>query len=226
MILALGDRDPAFLTHREVDAALEPLPAGDDVCGLGRDRLPRALASSTTSSGVWLLPGTPYRDADAAFAAIRHCLDFGTPFLGTCGGFQHALVELARSRAGITDAAPRGERPGCPRPGRQPAGVQPLRGVPHGDAACPAPGSPRSAARAVRRFPLLRLRARSRVRRARSTAGVVVAPRPHRMPAWKRSSYPTIRSSSRPPFSRRSERPTRSPRPAASRHSSRASASG
>ena len=27
------------------------------------------------------------------------------PFLGTCGGFQHALVELARSRAGIEDAA-------------------------------------------------------------------------------------------------------------------------
>ena len=29
----------------------------------------------------------------------------GTPFLGTCGGFQHALVELARSRAGVSDAA-------------------------------------------------------------------------------------------------------------------------
>ena len=28
-----------------------------------------------------------------------------TPFLGTCGGFQHALVELARSRAGLVDAA-------------------------------------------------------------------------------------------------------------------------
>lgn len=46
----------------------------------------------------------PYRDDDAARAAIHHCLDTGTPFLGTCGGFQYACVELARSRAGVQGA--------------------------------------------------------------------------------------------------------------------------
>src|SRR3712207_6476175 len=60
----------------------------------------RQLASA---SGVWLLPGPPYRDDDGAYAAFAHCLDTGTPFLGTCGGFQYACVELAR-RGGMARA--------------------------------------------------------------------------------------------------------------------------
>jgi CTP synthase (UTP-ammonia lyase) len=114
MIVALGDRDPGYLTHREIDAALELFPpstgahwvatAGDKARDLG------------AASGIWLLPGTPYRDPDTAFAAIRHCLDEGVPFLGTCGGFQHALVELARSRAGIESAAHEESNPDAPDP--------------------------------------------------------------------------------------------------------------
>jgi hypothetical protein len=55
--------------------------------------------------GVWLLPGTPDRDDDAAYDAIRHCLQARTPFLGTCGGFQFACIELARTTATVTAPA-------------------------------------------------------------------------------------------------------------------------
>src|SRR6202012_1926197 len=41
----------------------------------------------------------------AARAVIRHCMDTGTPFLGTCGGVQYACVGLARIRAGVRGAA-------------------------------------------------------------------------------------------------------------------------
>ena len=58
-----------------------------------------------SADGVWLLPGTPYRDDAAAYAAIDYCLESGTPFLGTCGGFQYACVALARRLAGIDGAA-------------------------------------------------------------------------------------------------------------------------
>jgi CTP synthase (UTP-ammonia lyase) len=54
---------------------------------------------------VWLAPGSPYCDDAAVYAAIRHCLATGTPFLGTCAGFQYACVELARSRAGLRSAS-------------------------------------------------------------------------------------------------------------------------
>jgi CTP synthase (UTP-ammonia lyase) len=36
--------------------------------------------------------------------AIRFAREQGYPFLGTCGGFQHALIEYARSVLGLTDA--------------------------------------------------------------------------------------------------------------------------
>ena len=103
MIVALGDRDTGYLTHREIDAALALFPPDARANWVATDSA--EARSLDDASGVWLLPGTPYRDAEAAFAAIRHCLATGTPFLGTCGGFQHALVELARSRAGVSDAA-------------------------------------------------------------------------------------------------------------------------
>jgi CTP synthase (UTP-ammonia lyase) len=103
VIVALGDRDPRYLTHREIDAALALFPSEARAGWVATDSA--AAVDLEGADGVWLLPGTPYRNACAAFAAIRHCLDTGLPFLGTCGGFQHALVELARSRAGVVDAA-------------------------------------------------------------------------------------------------------------------------
>lgn len=114
MIVALGDRDLQHLTHREINAALALFPAATGARWVATDSSEaRELGAAT---GVWLLPGTPYRDAGAVFAAIRHCLDTGLPFLGTCGGFQHALVELARSRAGIAHAAHEESEPAATAP--------------------------------------------------------------------------------------------------------------
>jgi CTP synthase (UTP-ammonia lyase) len=110
-IIAVGDRDLAFLTHREVDAALELFPASSGVRWHATDVLTEATMAAAT--GVWLLPGTPYRNDDTAYAAIRHCLDTGTPFLGTCGGFQYACVELARRLAGVDEAAHAESEPGA-----------------------------------------------------------------------------------------------------------------
>ena len=102
-ILALGDRDPAYLTHRELDAAFALMPSGVECSWTATDSAEaRELARV---DGVWLLPGTPYRDDVAAYAAIFHCLRFRVPFLGTCGGFQIACVALARTLAGIEAAA-------------------------------------------------------------------------------------------------------------------------
>ena len=102
-VVALGDRDPEKLTHQEVDAALELFPADVEVSWTATDSA--AARDLGAAAGVWLLMGSPYRDDAAAFAAIRHCLGTGTPFLGTCGGFQYACIELARSLAGVTGAA-------------------------------------------------------------------------------------------------------------------------
>lgn len=101
-VAALGDRDPGHLTHREIDATLALLSDNVECGWIATDSAEARELEAL--DGVWLLPGTPYRDDDAARRAIQHCLDAGTPFLGTCGGFQYACVELARSLAGVSSA--------------------------------------------------------------------------------------------------------------------------
>lgn len=50
------------------------------------------------------MPASPYRDADGALRAIRFAREQKRPFLGTCGGFQHAVIEYARNVLGWADA--------------------------------------------------------------------------------------------------------------------------
>jgi CTP synthase (UTP-ammonia lyase) len=101
-IALLGDRDLRFVTHRALAAAVELLPDGVSAEWIATDA--PAARSLAGFDGVWILPGTPYRDDDAVLAAIDRAIDDGTPLLGTCGGFQYSLLALAR-RAGIEDPA-------------------------------------------------------------------------------------------------------------------------
>jgi CTP synthase (UTP-ammonia lyase) len=111
-IAVLGDRNLEHLTHREIDATLELLPADVDARWLPS---PDA-ASAAAADGLWVVPGTPYEDDDAVLEAIRLARTQGMPILGTCGGFQHMLVEFARNVAGLDDAAHAETDPDAPDP--------------------------------------------------------------------------------------------------------------
>jgi CTP synthase (UTP-ammonia lyase) len=102
-IALVGDRDLRYLTHRELDATLSLMPADVDARWLPTDEAtPAALRRA---DGLWLVPGTPYRDGAAAYAAIEAARRAGVPILGTCGGFHYMMVEYARNVAGLRDAA-------------------------------------------------------------------------------------------------------------------------
>lgn len=64
---------------------------------LGPDRLEKF-------DGIWCVPASPYRSMDGALRAIRWAREMERPFIGTCGGFQHAIIEYARSVLGWADA--------------------------------------------------------------------------------------------------------------------------
>ncbi len=55
--------------------------------------------------GLWCAPGSPYRSLTGALEAVRFAREAQRPFLGTCGGFQHAVLEYARNVLGLEDAA-------------------------------------------------------------------------------------------------------------------------
>jgi CTP synthase (UTP-ammonia lyase) len=109
-IVLLGDRNASYLTHRELDAALKRLPAGVRAYWVGTDT-PDAVRISG-ADGLWVVPGSPYRDDAAVYAAITAARTSGQPFLGTCGGFQYAVIEFARNVAGLTDAKHAERAPG------------------------------------------------------------------------------------------------------------------
>ena len=53
---------------------------------------------------LWCVPASPYRSMEGALTAIQVARERHVPFLGTCGGFQHAVIEYARNVLGWTDA--------------------------------------------------------------------------------------------------------------------------
>ena len=54
--------------------------------------------------GIWIGPGSPYASMEGALAAIRFARERGVPLLGTCGGFQHIILEYARNVLGVANA--------------------------------------------------------------------------------------------------------------------------
>ena len=99
----LGDRDVRFMTHRALEAVIAQLPGNVRARWVGSDS--SEVTRSADADGLWVVPGTPYRDDEAVYGAIERARVSGQPFLGTCGGFQYAVVEFARHVAGIADAA-------------------------------------------------------------------------------------------------------------------------
>jgi CTP synthase (UTP-ammonia lyase) len=55
--------------------------------------------------GIWCVPGSPYKNMEGVLSAIKFARESGTPFLGTCGGFQHAVIEYARNVLHLDNAA-------------------------------------------------------------------------------------------------------------------------
>jgi CTP synthase (UTP-ammonia lyase) len=98
----LGDRNLTYPTHRELDAVLALLPPSLDARWVASDSA--EAQTIDRFDGVWVVPGSPYRDDDAVLAAIGVARRSGLPLLGTCGGFQYAVLEFAREVAGL-DAA-------------------------------------------------------------------------------------------------------------------------
>ena len=44
-------------------------------------------------SGIWIVPGSPYKSMENTLWAIRYARENNIPCFGTCGGFQHIVFE-------------------------------------------------------------------------------------------------------------------------------------
>jgi CTP synthase (UTP-ammonia lyase) len=55
-------------------------------------------------AGIWSAPGSPFKSFEGALYAITFARLTDIPHIGTCAGFQHAVIELARNVLGIANA--------------------------------------------------------------------------------------------------------------------------
>ncbi|MCV4268091.1 CTP synthase C-terminal region-related (seleno)protein [Pseudomonas capsici] len=114
----VGDFDPEVPAHQAIPLALD-MGAVIDSPQVQHQWLPTPEIGEgeilTGFDGIWCVPASPYRDMQGALTAIRFARERQIPFLGTCGGFQHALIEYARNCLGWQDAEHAETSPDSPR---------------------------------------------------------------------------------------------------------------
>jgi CTP synthase (UTP-ammonia lyase) len=140
----LGDFNAGSRNHQATNDALRH-SADATAAHVSANWVPTAALASgnakellAAQDAIWAAPGSPYQSLDGMLAGIEFARRYGVPFLGTCGGFQYALIEYARHELGWTDAdTEENEWPSahpvitpvaCPVPDRQ-EGAHKLSGV-------------------------------------------------------------------------------------------------
>ncbi|CAI8924822.1 CTP synthase [Pseudomonas zeae] len=106
-IALIGDYDPQVTAHQAIPVALG-LVAEHLNRNVQFEWLPTEQIHADTPlerfDGFWCVPASPYKSEAGALRAIRFAREQQRPFLGTCGGFQHAVLEFSRNVLGWMDA--------------------------------------------------------------------------------------------------------------------------
>ena len=101
-IALIGDYNAAVTAHRAIPEAIR-LACDVDETRCESSWIHTASLNGDVGnqlagfSGIWCVPASPYANTRGAIEAIRFAREAGVPFLGTCGGFQHAMLEYAET---------------------------------------------------------------------------------------------------------------------------------
>lgn len=106
----LGDFNPEFRSHHATNDALQHA-AAELKLKLESQWIPTPSVVQPggqkmleSFDGLWASPGSPYKSMEGMLQGIEFARRRDWPFLGTCGGFQYALIEFARNLLGMADA--------------------------------------------------------------------------------------------------------------------------
>jgi CTP synthase (UTP-ammonia lyase) len=108
-VALIGDRNDAVLAHKAIPMSLEQAGAQQG-CRVKWDWVATSSLGASSAASLagydcaWCVPGSPYESEAGALDGIRFARESEMPFLGTCGGCQHAILEYARNVLAIRDA--------------------------------------------------------------------------------------------------------------------------
>ena len=107
-IALVGDYNHDVVAHQAIPLAIDDAAAVLEITA-DYDWLATSEIKSRDDlvgyDAIWVVPASPYKNPEGAFIAIQYARENAIPFLGTCGGFQHAIIEYARNVMGVGDAA-------------------------------------------------------------------------------------------------------------------------
>ena len=115
-IALVGDFSPEVIAHRAIPRALELAGTAEGLpvtwTWIPTASIRNAARELGGFAAIWMAPATPYAHTAGALDAIRWARETRRPVFGSCGGFQHMLIELARSRGGLPTADTAETNPG------------------------------------------------------------------------------------------------------------------
>jgi CTP synthase (UTP-ammonia lyase) len=112
----IGDFNPQYDSHTATNLAFRhaaiPLGVSVDVRWVTTPSLETGVEKKIGKFDALLCaPGGPYRSMKGTLNGIRFARESNRPFLGTCGGFQHVVIEYARNVMGFANAQHAEEKP-------------------------------------------------------------------------------------------------------------------
>ncbi len=102
----IAEYDPSFEPHAQTDAAIAHSASalGIDVQSEWISTADAKITTLSEFDAMWFAPGSPYRNLSRTLDAIRFAREHNVVTLGTCGGYQHMVIEFSRNVLGIRDA--------------------------------------------------------------------------------------------------------------------------
>lgn len=121
-IALIGDYNGTLTSHMTISPALELAAEASNVdvepvwIQTSKLTTKEEIQSLHSYEGIWCVPGPPYANAEGAISVISLARTEEIPFLGTCAGFQHTLIEYFRNVIGTTNTAHAESKPEAEHP--------------------------------------------------------------------------------------------------------------
>jgi CTP synthase (UTP-ammonia lyase) len=107
-IALVGDFDEKVSTlvalNRSVEHCRRHAPFALEAEWISTEILEKALPGLREYSGIWIAPGSPYKNDEGVYQIIRMAREGNLPIMGSCGGFQYMILEYAKNVLNIKDA--------------------------------------------------------------------------------------------------------------------------
>ena len=99
------DFSPHLATNEAIKHSIEKFEFPLEYDWISTDTIEKDFTKIISKyDGFWIAPGSPYKSMINVLTIIKYARENMIPTFGTCGGFQHMIIEFARNVLGIKNA--------------------------------------------------------------------------------------------------------------------------